>query len=188
MSVAGRGCAPGSVWIDEARDDNPEASYPYSEPLPRPTPGAGGRWKVTDTVGPLIIGKARIEPVCVDPRTGSTKLPYAPLPVTITTPYTIHVAPSTTVRPGEAITVSSVVGVCSDISDPWVDLWSPSNGNPVDGVAQVAGRVGGEPWRLTLVVPAGAPPGHYFVQARCSYSRSFELTYQPVPVTVEARS
>ena len=91
-------------------------------------------------------------------------------------------------KPGTALTVTSVGGGCPGAWAPVVNLWAPPPGHrtkPTPGA--VYGQTGGGPiWTLVLPVPLGTAPGQYDVVGRCSYLQSFPVTYEPVPVLVTA--
>ena len=100
---------------------------------------------------------------------------YPKVPVTVTTPYRMHVEPAGPVKPGTVLTVTSVGGGCPGIWAPVVNLWSSSTRPPdLPTPDAVYGQTGGGPtWTLVLPVPVGTVPGQYDVVGRCSYSRSF---------------
>jgi hypothetical protein len=65
-------------------------------------------------------------------------------------------------------------------------LWSAVQHNPLTGIGEVVGPTGAGQWHVSLTVPATTSPGEYQVLARCAYSRSYRITYQPEPLMVVA--
>jgi hypothetical protein len=132
------------------------------------------------TIGPAVLGA-----VCDDPNTGSPDFTYSSVAIDVATPYHLQVGPGTTVQPGATLTVSSLGGGCDPISYPDVYLWSAAHPNALTGIGEAVGPTGGgAQWQVNLTVPLTTSPGQYEVVARCAYSRSFRITYQPVPLTV----
>lgn len=186
VSLAGGGCQPGSqptIGIGQAQNAGPQATYPFYEMLGKTTVRPDGTWSLVGTVPGLIIGGSRIVASCLDQ--GGSERTYSPVAVTVTTSYSLRVIPDTSVHVGEPLTVGSVGGECDPISNPDVHLWSSAQPNAVTGPGDVTGPAGSTgPWSVTLVVPSGTSPGQYYVVAHCAYSRSFRVTYEPVPITV----
>ncbi len=187
--MKGGHCASGHIAnVSLVQDPNggPQVTYNYGEALGR-TPGpANGSWVIETTLPAMIIGEAKLGGDCLDPSTGTPDFNYAPIAVNVETPHHLQVEP-TTVRPGATLTVSSLGGGCDPLSNPDVYLWSPAEHNPLTGIGEVLGPTGGAAqWQVKLTVPATTTPGAYDVVARCSYSRSYRITYQPGPITVLA--
>jgi hypothetical protein len=135
----------------------------------------------------MIIGAATVGGICEDPSTGSTDFTYASTAVNVATPYHLQVEPATTVQAGTTLMVSSLGGGCDAISNPDVYLWSAAQPNALTGIGEVVGSAGGATqWQVDLTVPSTTNPGRYAVVARCAYSRSYRITYEPVPITVVA--
>jgi hypothetical protein len=151
------------------------------------TSDANGSWTTQVTIPADLIGPVSMGAICEDTY-GRTMFSYPKVPVTVTTPYRMHVEPAGPVKPGTSLTVTSVGGGCPGIWAPVVNLWSSST-RPSDQPTPdaVYGQTGGGPtWTLVLPVPVGTAPGRYDVVGRCSYSRTFPVTYEPVPVLVTA--
>ena len=193
VTVSGSHCpAPsgGVVALVQDPASGPQATYSSGfGPLTRATvtSAANGSWTTQVTIPAGLIGPMSMGAICEDTY-GRTQFSYPKVPVTVATPYRMHVEPAGPVKPGTALTVTSVGGGCPGIWAPVVNLWSSST-RPSDQPTPdaVYGQTGGGPtWTLVLPVPLGTAPGPYDVVGRCSDSRSFPVTYEPVPVLVTA--
>jgi hypothetical protein len=193
VAVSGSHCpAPsgGVVALVQDPTSGPQATYSSGfGPLTRNTvtSSAKGSWSTQVTIPADLIGPVSMGAICEDTY-GRTQFTYPKVPVTVSTPYRMHVEPAGPVKPGSVLTVTSVGGGCPGIWAPVVNLWSSSTRPPdlptPDAVYGQTG--GGSTWTLVLPVPAGTVPGQYDVVGRCSYSRAFPVTYEPVPVLVTA--
>ena len=167
----------------------PQATYSSGGPLTRSTvtSNANGSWTTQVTMPADLIGPVSVGAICEDTY-GRTQFTYPMAPVTVTTPYEMHVEPDGPVKPGTTLTVTSVGGGCPGAWAPVVNLWSSSTRPPNQPTPDaVNGQTGGGPtWTLELPVPVGTPPGQYDVVGRCAYIQSFPVTYEPVPVLVTA--
>ncbi len=192
VTVSGSRCEPGflgKVALEQSPTGGPQVSYPFYEDLGQAAVRADGRWTITTSVPAAIIGASKLAAFCEDPSVGTAALTYRSVPVTVTTPYVLQVTPGTTMHAGGILDVGSGGGGCDAISNPDVFLWSPSAHPPdnLTGIGEVVGPTGdGGPWHVPLTVPASTEPGQYEVIGRCIYSRSIRITYEPVPVTIDA--
>ena len=193
VTVSGSHCpAPsgGVVALFQDPTSGPQATDSSGfGPLTRNTvmSAPDGSWTTKVTIPAELLGPVSVGGFCEDTY-GRTQLTYPMVPVTVTTPYEMHVKPAGPVKPGTALTVTSVGGGCPGAWAPVANLWSSSTrppNQPTPGA--VYGQTGGGPiWTLVLPVPVGTVPGQYDVVGRCSYSRAFPVTYEPVPVLVTA--
>jgi hypothetical protein len=188
ITVSGGSCAPGHIASASLQQDpngGPQVTYDFGEPLGQTIATAGGQWKVQTTVPSLIIGKATLGAQCEDPNSGTSDFTYSSIVVNVATPYQLRVEPSTHASAGSTLTISSRGGGCDLVSHPEVYLWSAAQPNALTGIGEVNGPTGdAAQWQVNLTVPTTTSPGPYQVVARCAYSRSFRITYQPVPLTV----
>jgi hypothetical protein len=192
VTVSGSHCpAPsgGVVAMFQDPTSGPQATYSSGGPLTRGTvtSAANGSWTTQVTIPADLIGPVSMGAICEDTY-GRTQLTYPMVPVTVTTPYEMHVVPDGPVKPGTTLTVTSVGGGCPGAWSPVVNLWSSSTRPPNQPTPDaVNGQTGGGPtWTLELPVPVGTPSGQYDVVGRCAYIQSFPVTYEPVPVLVTA--
>jgi hypothetical protein len=188
--VGGGDCAPGhigSAFLGQDPNGGPQVTYDFGERLGQADAASDGRWMIETTLPAMIIGAASLRGNCLDPSTGIPDFTYSPTAVNVATPYRLQVEPATTVRASATLTVSSVGGGCDSLSNPDVYLWSAAQPNALTGIGEVVGPAGSaEPWHVTLTVPATTSAGEYQVVARCTYSRSYRITYEPVPLRVIA--
>ncbi len=191
VTVSGTHCPPpsgGVVALFQDPTSGPQATYASGfGPLTRSTvtSAANGSWTTHVTIPAALIGAVIVGAICEDTY-GRAQLTYPKVSVTVTTRYRMHVDPASPVKPGTALTVTSVGGGCPGAWTPVVNLWSASTQPPdLPTPDAVYGQTGGGPtWTLVLPVPAGTAPGRYYVVARCSYSRTFPVTYEPVPLVI----
>jgi len=188
ITVSGGDCAPGhigSAALTQDPNGGPQVTYDFGELLGQTSAGSDRQWTVQTTLPAVTIGAATLGAICEDPSTGTPDFTYASVAVNVATRYRLQVEPGTTVQAGATLTVSSLGGGCDAISNPDVYLWSAAQPNALTGIGEVIGPTGGgAQWQVNLTVPPTTGPGQYQVVARCAYSRSFRITYQPVPLTV----
>jgi hypothetical protein len=190
ITVGGGSCPSGDIGQTSLTQDpngGPQVTYNYGEYLGQTNAGPTDHWTLHTTLPGMIIGPARLVGDCLDPSTGAPDITYSPTAVNVATPYRLQVEPATSVRAGATVTVSSLGGGCDSLSDPDVYLWSATQHNPLTGIGEVVGPAGNAgPWSVNLTVPATTSPGEYQVVARCAYSRSYRITYEPEPLMVLA--
>lgn len=120
--------------------------------------------------------------------------------ITISTPYTLKVSPSTTVVPGTTLTIDPAHGsFCSSIDSGYIAL-APRPYSYILGATSwpVAAQFFGIPrntsdfetnenWTTTLTVPSTLASGTYYILAACGYSRTTDPgMFEPTPIKVEA--
>lgn len=181
VTVSGNACPPGN-----------SASTDLG-PSDIATAGSDGTWSATVTIQPGYYGPGTVYAAC-----GALFAYPNTFAVTFSTPYHLDVLPSTTVSPGQTLTVESVGSFCSSIDTIYVGVspepdpsyffddesWPvPLQVSDTDssGAPQV---VYPDPWHTTITVPSWLAAGRYYVVAGCAYSRAYPGIYQPSRITV----
>jgi hypothetical protein len=150
------------------------------------TSGSNATWTISTAVPMVVPGPSLITAQCVPPdSTATSGFIYQPKAVSVSTPYTLSVAPGTTVTSGSTLTVQSEGGGCGQIASPFVALYETA-GTTQTVVYSWAQSGSATDWRASLVVPAGLTAGQYRLEADCDYSRgAIYGSYAPLEITIE---
>ena len=152
----------------------------------RVTSGSNATWTISTSVPMVVPGPSLITAQCVPPDSTMTSgFIYQPRAVSVSTPYTLSVAPGTTVAPGSTLVVQSQGGGCGQIALPFVALYETA-GTTQTVVYSWAQSGSGADWQASLVVPSGLMAGRYRLEADCDYSRgAIYGSYAPLEITIE---
>lgn len=152
----------------------------------RVTSGSNATWTISTSVPMVVPGPSLITAQCVPPDSTMTSgFIYQPKAVSVSTPYTLSVAPGTTVAPGSTLVVQSQGGGCGQIASPFVALYETA-GTTQTVVYSWAQSGSGADWQASLVVPSGLMAGRYRLEADCDYSRgAIYGSYAPLEITIE---
>ena len=155
----------------------------------RVTTGSNGTWSIKARVPMVFPGSSVIIATCrsaAPNATPSTGFVYRPDRVSVSTPYTLAVAPGTMIPPGSTLTVQANGGPCpAPAVRPIVALYERAGRTQV--VARTMGEMrSGTYWQASLAVPPGLQTGQYQLEADCEYSRGVVFgSYAPVQMTVK---
>lgn len=160
-----------------------------------------GRWSITVPVPAGVNGQDPLTAMCEDDE-GTPIFKYPTVVLTVHSPYTLTVLPSDVVSPGETLTVKPTsVSFCTSIDTLLVGVAPVENVTlPYDTQTEwpypfnvfslqhpsADTVLDNELWSATFTLPASTPPGTYWVQATCAYSRSQPTPFVPHELTVVA--
>jgi hypothetical protein len=155
----------------------------------RVTSGPKGTWTINAIV-PMVFPEPSVITASCRPSTpgasSSAGFLYLRRPVSVSTPYTLSVTPSTRVTSGSTLTVQPKGGNCpAPALAPIVALYQKSSATHL--LTSTMGETNpGNYWEASLVVPAQIKAGHYQLEADCDYSRgAIYGSYAPVQVYVK---
>ncbi len=153
------------------------------------TPGPDGSWTATAKVGDsTMLGTRQAGAVCANRDTHDTVFSYPLVAVRVSTFRRLQVSPPSVARPGDRLTV---VGSAACPPQPvriGVTFGIASPGRFAGASPDIATGVVTTPtdhaWTGILTVPRATPPGHYVINAYCSYTRDYDAWYEPLPIVV----
>jgi hypothetical protein len=152
------------------------------------TADAAGQWSMTVAVPMVAPGTSMLTGWCApspeDQNPLTSDFRYPSVPITVSSPYRLEVAPATTVRAGTVLTVTLLGGDCPNPgAAEELSLFSPT-GTPVATPEPSAGAT--TEGQYALEVPPGSDPGQYQLEDDCVENRGAVFgSYAPVTITVE---
>jgi hypothetical protein len=186
VTVTGTGCpvgnwgrpqlygGPNSPWILDGPNMGDLEAYfsPNAANFAEGVVEQDGRWTATGVVPMVPPGRTELTATC-EPSggfSGPVEIQYPSVWVDVTsTPYRLDVRPSTNVKPGATLSISSLGGGCDPAYYPQVSIYSPSHADVADGT--VTGNATTN-WQSELVVPRTLKPGKYGLEADCTNAQT----------------
>ncbi len=184
IRMSGNECFPSDYVIPDSTGTVSAAYGTYHVSIA--TPGSDGSWSaVVPVIDAAQVGDVSVSATCVTGIDREELFSYPAVHIEVNTYRHLHVTPSTTIRAGTTLTITSI-GPCPSQSQAQVYLQSPDNlANGVPDGFGPDNPSGGE-WSATLPIPPATAPGSYVLQATCLGDHTFLGYYSGLPITVTA--